>query len=452
MNRSSNPHAGDELPGFFDADDADAREPFEESYGDEADEEFEEFPDEELDDGEFADVTADEDEHELTEAAECETAIAPRIRRSAQHGATEQTPAGGALAITVGLVVTAAGIATAFLPSAATAIATYGFEPQGIAVIGVCMLALGCSQRRVGRMQQRFEEREQRRDEADAELRDTLAELLEHQRSGSAQPAAGEELQHALLSLQRQDQKINNLTKAIKMYGKPLMEIAGQGTEAASNLAQLKSRLDQDSEATQRAFADLAKSIRASTGNTDLGDLPQQVEKIGVALAAISQRLEDSEVRKSLVRLEDATGELRTELQALQRGDAVRAAADGLQQRLDDATRGLQEGLSQLRDGDLSGLETSVREIQREVSGLATAVAHIQAAVKGGARAAGPSASPSPAAAPAAPTPAASQPAATAAAPTGGDDAPASGYATGTRKSASKNVLGAIAKLKQMKG
>jgi len=136
-----------------------------------------------------------------------------------------------------------------------------------------------------------------------------------------------------------------------------------------------------------------------------------------------------------------------------------------LSQKLEHAEQRMQTGLDQLRAGNLSGMETSIRDIQREVASVATTVVQIQAAMKNGARAT--------ASTPAMPAPQAPPPAAAAAAesapratpapapaPAGTDTAPtgqpaatndAGGYQTGKRNTTGKNVLGAIAKLKQMK-
>ncbi|MFN3244461.1 MAG: hypothetical protein ACE37K_23345 [Planctomycetota bacterium] len=372
------------------------------------------------------------------------------------------TPPGGGAALGLGMLVTLAGFVMTFVPAAGAALTEAGLEPQIVAVLGVAVMALGFGQRRVGMMQQCLEQYENRRNEREDELRDSLAELLQRASAMPETPAEGHELQHVLLSLQRQDQKINNLTKAIKMYGKPLMEIAGQGTELAGSVAQVKTLVEGGAESNRQAVNRLEQQVRSGNGKADLGDLPQKLEKLEVAIAAIGQRLDDSEVRKSLVRLEDASQEVQGAIEQLHKAEATRALGDELQKSLDRATANLNQGIEQLRDGNVAGLETSVKDIQREVSGLATSVAQIQAAVKSGVRvasagqaqpapstqAAQTNAQPAAAAAATGNAPAGNAPAA------GGGDAKegSGGYSTGKRKSGGKNVLGAIAKLKQMKG
>ena len=252
------------------------------------------------------------------------------------------------------------------------------------------------------------------------------------------------------LALQRQDEKINNLTRAIKMYGKPLVDIANHGTEVGAVLTQLQATTETGTDSIREVMSRLETQVLASTGNApSLQPLQDQFVKLQIAVQAISQRLEDSEMRKAIMRLEDTATQTREQILQLARGESIDNATDKLRAQLDAATTKLHDGLRQMRDGKLGDLENTVRDIQREVATVATATAQIQAAIKSGARpiAAAPSKAPSgqpapaaqPTAAPAAATPAASG--------DGGD-----GYQTGARKTGSKNVLGAIAKLKSMKG
>lgn len=401
----------------------------------------------------------DDDDEEGFEEEEVQAA-APRARvrpasRSRRRYQPTPPPVGGSLAMGTGLIVTIAGFVAACVP-AATAAMNGVIEPQIIALLGIALFGIGAAQRRVGRMQQRLDGIEQQRAESDQELRETMAQLLDRDTSQAPQAttnADSAEVQQMLLSLQRQDQKINNLTKAIKMYGKPLMDIAGQGTELAGSVSQVKALVEGAAETTRQAINRVEQTMRGSSPKADLGDLPTKITKLEVSLAAMAQRLEDTEVRKSLVRLEDGGKELRTQIDQLQSSETVREATTELQQTIDKATTGLSKGIEQLRDGNLTGLESSVKEIRRELSGLATGMSQIQAAVKSGVKVAGNAAQPAP--------PAAANPSSTSdkAAATGKASAPPKsssdadgGYSTGARNSGGKNVLGAIAKLKQMKG
>lgn len=432
---------------------------------------------------------------EASPEAPTDAAVAPPPppSRTSRGRALHRRPAsspGGGLFLGAGVLTAAFALLMPSLPvDAVAALTNQGFGPQGLFVCGLVLVAAGASMRRTARLQQKLDDAEERRAAEAEKLHQGLHGLLSAQATTNERPAAGEEdLQHVMLALQRQDEKLNNLTKAFKMYGKPLMEIANQGTDLAGVLATVKSQVEANGESSRSALLRMETQLKSPAGKQELADLQnnmlklvqkvealagqspaaalqplqQQVGRLEVGVAAIAQRLEDSEVRKSLLRLEESATKSRETMQELLRADGVKKAAGELQDKLDRATRGLQDGIVQLRDGNLGGLENAVRDIQREVAGVATSVAQIHAAVKSGVRVAttaAPAPAPAPAAAPAAAAPAAaaaSAPAPTAsapAAPAAGDGkaADGGGYQTGSRSSGGKNVLGAIAKLKQMK-
>ncbi len=367
-------------------------------------------------------------------------------------------------------------------PAALESLSRYGLTSTSLLLAGAVFIAAGSNRRHLAALQSRVDDLGGSTDDVTS-LREGMQFLVESQHASNERPpAAGEELQHVLIALQRQDEKINNLTKAIKMYGKPLMEISGQGTELTGAMTHIRAAVEAGNDAAKQTLGRMEKQLEAQleaqtapskdaaaiqaslqklhaaletiqkkAGATpSLEPLQQQVGRLEVAVAAIGQRVEDNELRKSLLRLEDATQKSREDVQLLLRGENLQKATTQLQERLDKATGRLSDGLTQMRDGHLGGLESSLREIQREVSGVATTVAQIQAAVKsGGVRAPAPVTATAPAAA-AAPAPAPSAPPQAAPAATG-DAAGNAAYQTGTRSSTGKNVLGAIAKLKQMK-
>ncbi len=402
---------------------------------------------------------------------------------SGGESATLPTAGGGGMLLMLGgtALVLAVLMATTLEGSnAALTLTRFGLGGSTLMLLGAVLLTGAVLQRRLARLQ-RGAAATVATDSGDwtRAAQESLQFLVAAQQASNERPpAAGEELQHVLMAMQRQDEKLNNLTKAIKMYGKPLMEIASQTTDLAAAVTQTRTALEARADATRAALAglesrtddaaarkeraelldalhvvaaDVDKLARKPAGPS-IEPLQQQLGRLEIAVAALAQRLDNSEVHKSLLRLEEVTQKAREEVQQL-RGDGLGKATTQLQDRLDRATKGLADGLQQLRDGNLGGLETGVREIQRELTGVATAVAQIQAAVRNGTRpvaaaAATPAATPT---APAAPAPAAaSAPAAAPATATKGDD-PNAGYKTGTRATSGKNVLGAIAKLKQMK-
>ncbi|MCU0865420.1 MAG: hypothetical protein MUC36_16675 [Planctomycetes bacterium] len=409
-------------------------------------------------------------------AAAAPTGARRRTSRPSAAPAPVAVSRGGALGLCAGVMLATTGLLAPKVPAILTALQNFGLDGSHLLILGAVSIAAGFVRRQVGVVQQRMAAADaQRQLETDALQQSVLDLATAHQAAGE-KPPPGEELQHLMMAMQRQDEKVNNLTKAIKMYGKPLMEIAAQGTELAGSVAGVRTVVDGGAESTRQAIARLEGQLRSLGGKQELAELQaglaklaarleavattkhdgpdltplqQQLGRLEVTTAAMAQRLEDSEVRKSLLRLEEAAHKERETMQELLRGDLLHKVAQELQARLDRTTKGLADGIVQLRDGNLGGLESAVRDIQREVTGVATTVAQINAAVKNGARPA--------MAAPAAATPAPAAPAATPAAATPASvpaPAPAEtagGYQTGTRSSGGKNVLGAIAKLKQMK-
>jgi chromosome segregation ATPase len=309
-----------------------------------------------------------------------------------------------------------------------------------------------------------------------------------------------------LVALQRQDEKLVNLTKAVKMYGKPLMEISGQTAELGATLAQTKHAVDAAALAVRDNFERLESRVAAGgTVPQELLDLAETAGQIAAGVAALAAKegptldpvleqtgrieTELSESGKRTGKLESAmtefgkrTGSLETaiaefgkrtdkleaaigsigqqfekaaqkahdELQKLG-GSSAQEATKQMQTRLDQATAKLTEGIAKMREDGLGGIETLVRELQREVGTVAKSVSQLQAAVKSGAQsmpAPATSQAPAPTAARA---PAAAAPAKAAATEPAGAADGKSGYQTGAHASAGKNVLGAIAKLKRMK-
>jgi len=383
--------------------------------------------------GKPAEAPADPGAEPGADTPAADAAAPPRAgRRPAQrHRPAPQRRRRGAATAAAGFAVLLGGLALGAAPhGAASAWAErVGATPGNLVVLGAVLAGVGATRRRQACLEDLVDAHAERAGAGADALREHLSSLATAQPPGRAEAPQGEELQHLLIAVQRQDDKLNNLTKAIKMYGKPLMEISEQGAELGAAVAALAGR-------TGAAGA--------------LEPLQQQVARVEVAVQAIAQRLEDSEVRRCLLRLEDAAQQARDDVQTLLRGDSIARAAEQLQRHVDQTTARLAEGLSRLREGNLGGIESAVRDIQREVSGVATAVAQIQASVQKGV------ARPATAAAPAsdAPTAAAPPPApgAQAAQPSRPADGKAgAAYATGTLSTSGKNVLGAIARLKQMK-
>lgn len=416
------------------------------------------------------------------------TTLASR-RANSSRRAPPPGPRSGGFSIAAGITVMLAAAALAAVPGTeafAETMARFGLQPATVLLLGAVLTGIGVVRRHLSTLQASLLDTHGQRSAGTDALQEGIQFLVAAQQASGERPSvAGEGLDQVFLTLQRQDEKINNLTKAIKMYGKPLMEISGQSAELGAAITQVRTSVDTANESMRQAAARLEGQLRSGAASKQdiaevqeslfslaaaveaagrkpsealsLEPLQQQLVRIDVGVQALAQRLEDNEVRRSLMRLEDTAQKSRDEMQQLLRGETVERAAAQLQKQFDAATTKLTESLGQLRDGNLGGIETAVRDIQREVAGVATAIAHIQASVKASAaRAAAPTAAPAPTTAPASPAPAApaaapppppAPPAAAAAEPATG----AAAYQTGTRSTNGKNVLGAIAKLKQMK-
>ncbi len=440
------------------------------------------------------------------------TPLASRQKRRAR-GAPKLTTTGGRSTRIVGLACLLGGIATTVLDGQGrlpASLSAWGYDSSILLAIGTVAYVIGVMRRQVALSQVRIDALSFQQQEAQLDMQANLQYLVEQQQIHAEKPPAqGEELERVLVALQRQDEKVNNLSRALKMYGKPLMEIANQGADVAAQVNQLKGHIEALLGAMQQGFTRVETAARSHAvdlgpleertmqtaeelrrGLQSIGErlpnaqaqqqLQQQLVRVEAGIQAMSQRFDDSEVRKSLVRLEDTTKVHSKKFDELARTDAVHAETQRLERQLDGAIAKLSTTVEQVRSKNLGGLETSVRDIQRELSSLATSVAYIQQAVKSGARvtAAAPTGqTPPPAASPAtvtatapAPTPTlarsnASEPTAppakttptapTAAVDTTGLNDAQAGVAqnqTGSRASTSKNVLGAIAKLKKLKG
>ncbi|HLQ38263.1 MAG TPA: hypothetical protein VK348_10695 [Planctomycetota bacterium] len=366
-------------------------------------------------------------------------------------------------------------------------LADYGLGPTTLLIAGLVVMGTSSLRRLFAHAIDRLDAGLAEHDDAGQQIRTSVNFLVEAQNAATQRPpAAGEELQRVMVSIQRQEEKLNNLAKAIKMYGKPLMEIANQGSDTADAVAQVRTHVDAIIEGCKQGFQRLEAASKGGGNKKELDDLraqlaglaellpkalrelqdqlpdtgamQQQLTRVEAVVQSLGQRLDDSEVRKSLLRLEDAGKHARETIEKLALGEHVQTGVHKLEQRIDAAMQKLGGGLEQLKTGNLGALETTIGEIRREVAGLATAVSQIQQAVKGGnlraAAAVAAAAVPAPAMADARPA-AHAAPAATPPPPNteGLSDAKAgaSQNQSGTRASSGKNVLGAIAKLKQMK-
>ncbi|MHC5062689.1 MAG: hypothetical protein ACYTG5_01790 [Planctomycetota bacterium] len=250
--------------------------------------------------------------------------------------------------------------------------------------------------------------------------------------SSSPDGAGMEDIDRVLMALQRQDEKINNLTRATKMYGKPMVEITTQVSDTANQLKDLNSAITE-----LQTEVGMIKELK---GNLD-AMLQESSQASAKATEPLAQQL--SEVHDLVKQMPSQRS---AELKSLQEelGQSVGGRMDETQKHLAGAVEKL---LASNKDSSLTELESTLDSIKGALSGISKDISQLRSM---------PAAS-SPAAAPAQAAPA--QPAATAApaaAPVeeAGSKPPPGGLAhsiAGSKKAAGKNVLGAIAKLKNMR-
>lgn len=338
---------------------------------------------------------------------------------------------GAALAWTLpGWCAAAAGITLAILTATApasiaswtSALAKAGIAPIHLLITGLLLIAFGTQRRQTARL---------------LAEQDRLADDIESRVGRLTEGSGGvesQEIDRILMALQRQDEKVNNLTRATKMYGKPLIEIANQVNTLSAGLDsvdRLAARLDDIEGKFAAASEKIETTVLSALEMNE--DLP-----FGDQLA---------DVLTTARRSADVLDNLRDEL------------TDQLGQRWEETRRHIADSIDRMLDGNRasgaqsavgSDVETCLSALQREVAGIATSIARLQrmpVATDGGgdttpARAAEP-----PVASRSAPPPGAAR---TTDDPARAGDGPAHSIA-GERQTSGKNVLGAIAKLKSMR-
>jgi hypothetical protein len=309
----------------------------------------------------------------------------------------------------------------------------------------------------------------------------------------AATAMSGDEIGQVLFALQRNEEKLTNLTRATKTFGKPLVEITSQMAEATSLAAQSQTMIQALRVASENGLNKVEEEMRKLAEPKPLPQLAELQHAVEDLRTAVPGRL-DAAVKE----LKSGPDALVRHLQTL--GTTLETALAGTGQRVRDSVEALGKDLSgtthRLRDNvdalgkdlaltaqrlhaglealgkdlagklaaahggsretsvDLTPVHNALADVRRELANLARA-GSTRAAPAAPAAPATPPAPAAPAAA--APPPPAAPAAATPAAPASAAPAepnPASGLAhsiAGARSSKGSNVLGAIAKLKKMR-
>lgn len=356
----------------------------------------------------------------------------------------------GLLGIGLGIASTAAPEAVGRLTQVLSGI---GLTPFAFCLAGLIFGATGIGRSQAAR---RNSIQERRLNALDRTVR-AIAESGPRNSGQLDDPEGNRDIDRMFVALQRQDEKINNLTRATKLYGKPLIEISNQVTELTNHvqdtepmmdeirkalsgsIESLTTKMDELGEQVVRAMSGLKSSIEET--QLEISDNTQRArEERQKSLDEVVTRIQD-EQHKSL---EDVVGRIHEE-RSKSLDEIVGRIQEDARKSLDDAMQQVHEAISGLQ-GSTSGndglddLERGISSIQREVQGLATAISRIESRP---AAAAAPRAS--------APAPAAAAAPAASGAPSGGDSGEIAQKIAGARQASGKNVLGAIAKLKSMR-
>ncbi len=462
---------GDEFSDHFDLDQPSA----DDSAADQDEEDFdgENYAEEEdyaEDEHEDFDLSADRSDFELVENADdlldldhppvtesqITTAARPR-RRHRQSRQAIPTGRGGAAMVFAGGLMMTAGFALAIATITAPArlqpvidnLGDVGLSPGLMVTLGVVLALVAQLTTRIQVFQgQMVEYVESARESND--LTGTNLEFLvdAQEQSDARRPASGEELDQVLMTLTRQDEKINNLTKALKMYGKPLVEVSRHVAEVAARTKSANSDLSALKQAVQSGLDKTTHKI---------------IDDVASIVADIPTDNGADEVVKSVSNLDARMQRELAQLSSNQADSSVfvdEARAIGSQ---------LTKEITQLLDsqGDrqdsagLSALRADMGALQEAVKGLTSAVSSSESS-----RAQAPAPQPAMATAATAPTPVTPTPVAqTPVAPTTAatpSPAPAAGKSkggpgglansiSGKTKTEGKGVLSAIAKLKKMR-
>ncbi len=149
---------------------------------------------------------------------------------------------------------------------------TAGLTPGVLTMIGIIMTGMGGLRGRQANIELWVSEVEATLADTDTGISASLDYLVEAQEHHlDRPPASGEELDRVLVVLQRQDEKVNNLTRAIKMYGKPLIEITKQLTDLGSRVESVRSSMGGiveavDGTGVEKALAKISNRLQRNIG------------------------------------------------------------------------------------------------------------------------------------------------------------------------------------------
>ncbi|MCC6672820.1 MAG: hypothetical protein IT458_17280 [Planctomycetes bacterium] len=276
-----------------------------------------------------------------------------------------------------------------------------------LALGGTLLLFLGCQKRRqetaLAELRAALGEQSERHGQSAADLQ----YLVQAQRTSlDRPPASGEELDRVLLALNRQDEKVNNLTKAVKAFGKPLIEITAKVNEATAQLAEQPARLESAGKAIAEAARRTEEVVQQQTQGLaqQLGEIAGSNKPMAQAVANLRDELQQLATKLSGTLLQ----EVRKDVSALPgtvRSELESTLHTGLQQhagQIQKAIAAVQGELGTALQRELGAAQSQIlQQLQRELARVAQAAP----------RSHGPAPTPAPVAAATSAAPAAHEPA-----------------------------------------
>lgn len=247
-----------------------------------------------------------------------------RHRQPAEHdsGLNLLLIAGWLLLIPSGGLLMASLAAPAKMGVFLESLRTAGLTPTALITISVLVIGVAILRARQANIEARVGEVETTLLDNDTGMSASLDYLVGAQEQHMDRPpASGEELERVLMVLERQDEKVNNLTKAIKMYGKPLIEITKQMAEVSTRV-----------EAFRSSLGNISENMDISGLEASVTGLSESLQKhvageLSKILAEVQKQDDGALTKATLDELKAEISQMATGIQKLQQTAAAAARA-----------------------------------------------------------------------------------------------------------------------------
>lgn len=196
-----------------------------------------------------------------------------------------------------------------------------------------------------------------------AHIHEQLNYLIDNQSTPTTSGGNADEIQQIAHLLERQEQKITNLSKATKMYGKPLLEITNKVAESARQLTDLSEALDSVKATMEQSTQQLAATVKESMGS-DLGDVTAKLVEAS---------------KTSLRTAEDLKQDLTTRF--TETADKIAEDLAQLDRRVEHARAAIVTSVKSIstEGGSSADYTDTLNRIQRDISELNSGFANLSA-------------------------------------------------------------------------